>query len=164
LKLARLEKRGVFHIADDRDPVGEETLSMKGSQELIGQLDLEAVLAAIGVLALAVDGRLVVEIRLASRHERARRLPASGTARIDMNVDGRSVSLLARPAEQIISVADILDVVDEADHRTGARLRGHNTGRCGQKQSCDRDRESARQVRPGDPMQRFAATQYGAFN
>src|SRR5215471_7896801 len=152
LKLPRLADRSVFHIAGDRDPVREETLRLKGSQKLIGQLDLEAVLPAIGVLALAVDGRLVVQIRLASGEKRPRQLPAGSAARINMNVDGNSVSPLACPAKNIISVADILDVINEADNRAGGWLppRGCDGGRCRNQQAGGPGRERARHISPSD--------------
>src|SRR5258707_13037372 len=121
LKPSRACDRGVLHIAGDRDAVRVQSLLLKGSQELIGERDLETVLSAIGVLALAVDGRLVVELGLACQDERPGRRRTGSMVCVDMNLNGAPVALLAGPTENIILVAFVPDVVDDTDHRAGGR-------------------------------------------
>ena len=50
---------------------------LESSQQLVGERGVESVLAAVGVMALMVDGRLVREISRVCHHIRSRRLGAS---------------------------------------------------------------------------------------
>jgi hypothetical protein len=146
LKPSRPRDRGVFHVTGDRDPVRVQTLLLERSQELIGLRDLESVFSSIRVLALSVDGRLVVHVGLAGQDIGPRRRSTGGVIRVDVNVDRASVSLLARPPKDIVLIAYLPDIVNDADHRADVRLRtcGRHTGRCRQEQACDRGRERFR--------------------
>ena len=98
---------------------------VEGTQELVGKGDAETVLAAVAVVALAVDGRFVGEVRRASRDESAWWVVAGRMASVEMNLNRAADAFLAGPTRDVVLVPFVAYGVNHPGNRAGGLvLRG----------------------------------------
>jgi hypothetical protein len=75
-------------------------------------------LATNGVMALPIDGGLIVQIGRPRHDIRTRRLSARGMIRVYVDADRTSIAFLASPTVDVVCIALKRDSIDDAGHQT----------------------------------------------